>query len=259
MTDVLVKPGGPVVPVPTLVQADQVTILGDGSHGNPLVAASSGPGGIDISNEGVPIVGNPHLVINFVGGGVLAVDAGGGQADIEIPGGPSLSDVDPTTISDSTNDPGASASASRADHQHAHGDRGGGALHSSFTSASAGFIELHVVTPSPARALDAAFQPNATRPTLAIYSVDVTCSLTGGVGAGGAIQLLSDAANPPTTIRCEFFLETGGGIDGGETVTNVSEGVLVYLVPEGHFVSLTTVPAGGSPIFGFGFSTEITL
>lgn len=43
-------------------------------------------------------------------------------------------------ITDSTNSEGASTSLSRADHGHAHGNRGGGALHAAATTSTAGFL-----------------------------------------------------------------------------------------------------------------------
>ncbi len=215
-------------------------------------------GGVIVQDEGTPIANNPHGTMNFVGAGVTATDIGG-VATITVPGGAALSNANPETISDATDSPGVATDASRSDHLHAHGNRGGGTLHSLFTSLSPGFVQLNVVSPSPTRDLNTVFQPSATRPTLGIYSIDITCSLTGGVGAAGAIQLLSDSANPPTTIRCEFFLDTGGNLGAGEEVTNIVEGLLMYLVPQGDFVSLTTVPIAGGPTFAFDFATEINL
>ena len=40
-----------------------------------------------IEDEGTPIPGAPHTIYNFVGVGVMAMDAGGGVVDIVIPGG----------------------------------------------------------------------------------------------------------------------------------------------------------------------------
>jgi hypothetical protein len=258
MPDTQIKPTGVPVPSTTLVQTDRATITGDGSHQHPLTAIGGGGGGIIVEDEGVPIAGNPHMTMNFVGAGVAATDVAG-VATVTVPGGPALSDTNPATISDTTDNPGTATDASRSDHLHAHGNRSGGTLHSLFTSLSAGFIQLQVVSPSPARALDVVFQPSATRPTLCIYSVDITCTLAGGSGAAGAIQLLSDSVNPPTTIRCEFFLDTGGNIGAGEQVTNIVEGILAYLVPQGDFVSLTSVSQAGGPTFEFDFATEINL
>lgn len=56
-----------------------------GSINDPITSA--GTPGIDIQDEGVPIAGNPHTTLNFVGGGVAATDGGGGVATITVPGG----------------------------------------------------------------------------------------------------------------------------------------------------------------------------
>lgn len=78
--------GGPAVPSATLVQTDGVTITGDGSHGDPLVATSTAAA-VRIEDEGIPLAGAPHTTINFVGAGVTAADAGGHVARVTIPGG----------------------------------------------------------------------------------------------------------------------------------------------------------------------------
>ena len=77
---------GPAVPSPTLVQADQRTVIGDGSHERPLHVASGVPGSIVVEDEGTPVVGAPHTGLNFVGGGVAATNAGGGLVAVTVPG-----------------------------------------------------------------------------------------------------------------------------------------------------------------------------
>jgi len=54
MTEVRTIAGGPPVPSLTLVQADQQTIVGDGSHEHPLHAGASG----GVVTDGVTILGN---------------------------------------------------------------------------------------------------------------------------------------------------------------------------------------------------------
>ncbi len=78
--------GGPRVPGATLVQADQRTIQGDGSHGNPLHAADD-LGAIFVRDEGQTLPGGPYRVLDFVGLGIAARDAGGGVAQVVAPGG----------------------------------------------------------------------------------------------------------------------------------------------------------------------------
>lgn len=43
--------------------------------------------GINVLDENVAIPNNPHQAMNFIGAGVQAVDAGGGQSNIFVPGG----------------------------------------------------------------------------------------------------------------------------------------------------------------------------
>lgn len=43
--------------------------------------------GINILDENVAIPNNPHQALNFIGAGVQAVDAGGGQSNVFVPGG----------------------------------------------------------------------------------------------------------------------------------------------------------------------------
>ncbi len=52
-----------------------------GAAADPIVVS-----GIDVEDEGTPLANNPHTTLNFVGDGVTATDAGGGVADITIPG-----------------------------------------------------------------------------------------------------------------------------------------------------------------------------
>ncbi len=44
-------------------------------------------GGITLEDEGTPVPNGPHTVMNFLGAGVDATDAGSGEANITIPGG----------------------------------------------------------------------------------------------------------------------------------------------------------------------------
>ncbi len=116
-----------------------------------------------------------------------------------------------------------------------------------FTAALAGVVGAMTVA-TPARALDAAFQPSATRPVLCIYSVKI-----GTFTDTGIIELLSDAANPPTTSRGNF--EVGSGA----VAVVEGAGLLVYLVPPGHYVKLKTTDLGSGATFTLVTQTEITL
>jgi parallel beta-helix repeat protein len=55
-------------------------------------------------------------------------------------GGVSLSNKDPLEVDDATPSPGTGTAASRDDHVHPHGDRGGGSLHDLATGSVAGFM-----------------------------------------------------------------------------------------------------------------------
>lgn len=51
------------------------------------VGGGGGAGGVEVSDEGVPLAGGPFGTLNFAGTGVVATDAGGGTALITITGG----------------------------------------------------------------------------------------------------------------------------------------------------------------------------
>jgi hypothetical protein len=55
MTDIRTTSSGSPVSSAVLVSADQVSIIGDGSHANPLHAV---PGGVSVTTDGVTILGN---------------------------------------------------------------------------------------------------------------------------------------------------------------------------------------------------------
>lgn len=56
---------------------------------------AAGGGGIEVKDEGSSIL-NPATILNFIGAGVTASNAGGGQVDIAIPGGGGGGDSTPT-------------------------------------------------------------------------------------------------------------------------------------------------------------------
>lgn len=56
----------------------------------PAVGGGGGGNAIIVEDEGGPLPGTPHTVLNFVGAGVTASDAGGGVAQISIPGSSGL-------------------------------------------------------------------------------------------------------------------------------------------------------------------------
>jgi hypothetical protein len=58
-----------------------------GHDGATGATGATGPT-ITLQDDGVPVPGAPHNTQNFIGAGVQVTDAGGGVADITIPGGP---------------------------------------------------------------------------------------------------------------------------------------------------------------------------
>jgi hypothetical protein len=112
---------------------------------------------------------------------------------------------------------------------------------------------------TPSRSLGSAFQPSATRPVLAIYSARVSCVLTLTSGQAGRVELLSDAANPPTTIRARVAGGCTGTLSVGLALTDTAEAPLVYLVPAAHYVLLRSVNETGTPTYSLTTQAEETL
>lgn len=84
MSETQIQPGGNRIPSGTRVATDQATIGGDGSEERPL--HTLGAGGVDVSEDGSPVV-TPATTINFAGEGVTVADGGSGVATVTIPGG----------------------------------------------------------------------------------------------------------------------------------------------------------------------------
>lgn len=108
-----------------------------------------------------------------------------------------------------------------------------------------------------ARTLNTNFQPSITRPTLCVYSVRIAGALTANQTTGN-VQFLSDAANPPTTVRCQARLDfkVTGALT---TMTESCDFTLVYLVPAGHFVQLKSTTEAGVVTFTRIAEVEIVL
>lgn len=97
-------------------------------------------------------------------------------------------------------------------------------------------VRDHVAAPStPSRALDAAFQPNANGHVLCGYTIQHVCAH----GNDGTVQLLSDAANPPTILR---GLSRAALTDDAASMTVAHQ--LTYIVPPGHYVKLVSSGTG---------------
>lgn len=102
------------------------------------------------------------------------------------------------------------------------------------------------VAPStPARAIGTAFQPHATKAVECSYAVktQVTNPLLAGTSTT-RVRLLSDASNPPTTVRDVVEATSGVGVSVTLALTTSNTASLRYLVPPGHYVLLDQAITG---------------
>lgn len=113
-----------------------------------------------------------------------------------------------------------------------------------------------VATSTPSRSLGTAFQPSTTYTTAVYYSARVSAPLSLAGGAVGRIELLSDSANPPTTVRGRVAAGESGTVVVGISMAGVSEGQLHYIVPVGDYVLLQSVTESGSPTYTITTQTE---
>lgn len=118
---------------------------------------------------------------------------------------------------------------------------------------------LNATPTTPARTLNTNFTPSVDRPTLCIYSCEIGGQTTLLSGDDGAIELRSDTAVTPTTVRCSMrnrvFQALGVTVGTQSTVRSV----LVYLCPPGHNMRLVSIVNVAAPTFAIIHQTEITL
>lgn len=127
-------------------------------------------------------------------------------------------------------------------------------------TGAAGSAGLGTVAPStPSRALNAAFRPNVTKPVQVYYDVDITAALSLASGQEGRVELLSDASNPPTTVRRRKTISNTGNAPSSLNVVQKITVGLEYLVPPGHYVLLKTTQVLGTPSFALVAQTEEVL
>ena len=96
------------------------------------------------------------------------------------------------------------------------------------------------VAPSTsARAIGTVFQPSTTKAVECSYSVktQVTNPLLAGTSTT-TVRLLSDASNPPTTVRDVVEATSGVGVSVTLALTTSNTAALRYIVPPGHYVLL---------------------
>lgn len=116
-------------------------------------------------------------------------------------------------------------------------------------------LRKNVTSATPARVLNTTFQPSASRPTLVIYTVRIEQPASIATPQQARIELRSDAADPPVTVRCQTRQARGTPTDA----TLAHDAVLVHLVPAGHRVRLENVTVSGTPTFTLVNQTEISL
>ncbi len=109
------------------------------------------------------------------------------------------------------------------------------------------------------RALGAAFQPSVGRPVMGCYSVQISTAVTLSGGQAGRVELLVDAANPPTTARSSIPGGVTGTVVLGVSLSFSFGGVLCALFKPGEFGLLQTVDVVGSPSYSIVQQTEDAL
>lgn len=119
---------------------------------------------------------------------------------------------------------------------------------------------ITLATPSTStRVLGTPFQPDPLHMVLCVYTIRIVTTATIGGGSDGQVQLRSDAATTPTTVRCQAR--------NGQVVTlaiilqsvNTQDAVLTYLCPAGHYINLVATNNSGSPTVSIVQQTEIAL
>lgn len=135
-----------------------------------------------------------------------------------------------------------------------------GAMGATGGTGAQGPAGFSTVTPSVStRALNAAFQPSSINAVNSRYAVSISCSLSLTGGQEGKVELLSDASNPPTTIRDTISNSNSGALTIGLSLVQKNTMGLGYIVPAGHFVLLKTTNVTGTPTFAMVSQVEEVL
>lgn len=93
---------------------------------------------------------------------------------------------------------------------------------------------------TPTRTLNTVFQIDPTRAAFVYYTIKISCTATLTGGQTGTVQLVSDAVNPPTTIRGSETNTNSISLAIAITSLNEQTAVLSYMVPAGNYVKLVT-------------------
>lgn len=97
----------------------------------------------------------------------------------------------------------------------------------------------------PSRTIGTAFQPNATKWVVGIYSVKTQVTNPLLVGTSTAtVVLQSDASNPPTTERSRAESSSGVGLTVTVALTTSNTSIVFAFIPPGHYARLQQTITG---------------
>jgi hypothetical protein len=124
------------------------------------------------------------------------------------------------------------------------------------TGATGADGTMSVTLTTPSRALNSTFTPHATRPTLCMYTIEITAVASLTSGDAGTVELRSDTNSPPTTVRssCKSDYNITLGLSIGWT--HVGRYELTYICPANHNVRLVS---SGTATMTIVNQTECTL
>lgn len=103
---------------------------------------------------------------------------------------------------------------------------------------------------TPTRALDTAFVPSASEYVMGMYTLQLDCDNDETM----LVELRSDAANPPTTVRASAYLAPSD--PGAATPKVVAHQQLCYVAQPGHYVKLVTT---GTGVASIAHQTELAI
>lgn len=113
-----------------------------------------------------------------------------------------------------------------------------------------------ITTSTPTRTLNSTFTPSTTKAVFVSYSVSISCTASLAGGQNGSIELRSDSASPPTTIRAVSANANSVALAIALTVVNAQTTVLSMLVQPNDTVRLVST---GSCTNSIVAQTEVAL
>jgi hypothetical protein len=150
----------------------------------------------------------------------------------------------PRAINPGVGNAGSSTALARADHDHPA---------TLFDDTQPGLVGQMLVS-TPARTFENPFQPSLTRPVLCSYTIELLIS----AGSAGdlKVQLQSDAAAAPATVRAVVALKFDNSAGIGDLVTQAQ---LTYLCPPEDYVDLEDFGVSGGATLTITQQVEISL